>query len=154
MLYSHGADLDDQELFDLVSENRSMSRTLAEYGSQKSTSITTAKRLAQFLGDDMVKDKGLACQFIIAKQPEGTPVTDRAIPVAIFSAEPAIKKHYLRTWLKAGHQQVSLDIRCERRREVVGERAIRGGSIVLAHVLKMYFHHSLPLFLLFMHACM
>lgn len=62
MLYSHGADLDDQELFDLVSENRSMSRTLVDYGAQKSTSITTAKRLAEFLGDDMVKDKGLACQ--------------------------------------------------------------------------------------------
>ena len=62
ILYSRGVDLDDTELFDLVSENRSMSRTLGEYGSQKSTSITTAKRLAEFLGDDMVKDKGLACQ--------------------------------------------------------------------------------------------
>ena len=31
-------------------------------------------------------------QFIIARLPEGAPVTDRAIPVAIFSAEPAIRK--------------------------------------------------------------
>ena len=38
---------------------------LAEYGEQKSTSISTAKRLAEFLGDDMVKDKGLACQVRI-----------------------------------------------------------------------------------------
>ena len=37
----------DSELFDLISENRSMSRKLADYGSQKSTSISTAKRLAE-----------------------------------------------------------------------------------------------------------
>ena len=35
-----------------------MSKTLAEYGGQKSTSISTAKRLAEFLGDQMVKDAG------------------------------------------------------------------------------------------------
>ncbi len=37
----------DTELFDLVSENRSMSRKLEDYGEQKSTSISTAKRLAE-----------------------------------------------------------------------------------------------------------
>ena len=37
----------DSELFDLISENRSMSRKLADYGNQKSTSISTAKRLAE-----------------------------------------------------------------------------------------------------------
>ena len=37
----------DSELFDLISENRSMSRKLDEYGAQKSTSISTAKRLAE-----------------------------------------------------------------------------------------------------------
>ena len=42
-----------------------MSRMLSDYGQQKSTSISTAKRLAEFLGDQMVKDKGLACKFII-----------------------------------------------------------------------------------------
>lgn len=52
-----------------------------------------------------------ALQFIIARLPEDTPVTDRAIPVAIFSAEPSIRKHYLRKWLKAGQQQISLEIR-------------------------------------------
>ena len=38
-----------------------MSKTLAEYEGQKSTSISTAKRLAEFLGDQMVKDAGEAC---------------------------------------------------------------------------------------------
>ena len=37
----------DSELFDLISENRNMSRKLEEYGELKSTSISTAKRLAE-----------------------------------------------------------------------------------------------------------
>ena len=40
----------DSELFELISENRSMSRKLADYGDQKSTSISTAKRLAEVRG--------------------------------------------------------------------------------------------------------
>jgi len=82
----------DLELFDLISENRSMSRKLEDYGEQKSTSISTAKRLAevcqllsylvlycgfQFLGDQMVKDAGLSCRYIISRKPEGAPVTER-----------------------------------------------------------------------------
>ncbi|TFY56137.1 hypothetical protein EVG20_g9045 [Dentipellis fragilis] len=100
VLFSKAADLSDDELVELIAENRSMSKTLAEYGGQKSTSISTAKRLAEFLGDQMVKDKGLACKFIISERPLGMPVTDRAIPVAIFSAEESVKRLYLRKWLK------------------------------------------------------
>jgi DNA polymerase epsilon subunit 1 len=100
VLYSKADTLGDDELVDLIAENRSMSRTLAEYGAQKSTSISTAKRLAEFLGDQMVKDKGLACKFIISARPMGAPVTERAIPVAIFSAEESVKRVYLRKWLK------------------------------------------------------
>lgn len=37
----------DSELFELIAENRSMSRKLEDYGQQKSTSISTAKRLAE-----------------------------------------------------------------------------------------------------------
>lgn len=100
VLFSHADSLGDDELVDLIAENRSMSKTLAEYGTQKSTSISTAKRLAEFLGDQMVKDKGLACKFIISARPVGAPVTERAIPVAIFSAEESVKRTYLRKWLK------------------------------------------------------
>lgn len=77
VLYSKAANMPDSELFELISENRSMSRKLDEYGDQKSTSISTAKRLAEFLGDQMVKDAGLSCRFIISKKPEGAPVTER-----------------------------------------------------------------------------
>ena len=55
VLYSKGANMPDTELFELISENKSMSKSLAEYEGQKSTSISTAKRLAEFLGDQMVK---------------------------------------------------------------------------------------------------
>ena len=95
-----GKNLEDEELVELIAENRSMSKTLSEYAGQKSTSISTAKRLAEFLGDQMVKDKGLACKFIISARPSGAPVTERAIPVAIFAAEENIKRTYLRKWLK------------------------------------------------------
>lgn len=110
ILYSKAVDLHDEELFDLISENRSMSKTLSDYGSQKSTAICTARRLAEFLGDQMVKDKGLACQFIISAQPYNLPVSERAVPVAIFSAEPSVKKHYLRKWLRDNSLE-SFDIR-------------------------------------------
>ena len=31
----------------------------------------------QFLGDQMVKDAGLSCRFVISKKPQGCPVTER-----------------------------------------------------------------------------
>ncbi|KAJ3352743.1 DNA polymerase epsilon catalytic subunit [Entophlyctis luteolus] len=110
VLYSKGADMEDHELFELISENRSMSKSLEDYGAQKSTSISTAKRLAEFLGDAMVKDKGLACKFIISQKPVGLPVSERAIPVSIFQAEESVKRHFLRKWLKDSNL-IDVDIR-------------------------------------------
>ena len=92
--------MDDQELLELISERKTISKTVEEYEGRKSTSLTTANRLADFLGAEMIKDKGLNCNLIISKLPAGAPVTERAIPVAIFSCEPAIKRHFLRKWLK------------------------------------------------------
>ncbi|ODQ80376.1 hypothetical protein BABINDRAFT_35491 [Babjeviella inositovora NRRL Y-12698] len=100
VLDTKGAMLEDEDLIELICENRSMSKTLEEYGTQKSTSITTAKRLGEFLGEEMVKDKGLACKYIISSRPANAPVTERAIPVAIFLSELGIKRTYLRRWLK------------------------------------------------------
>ncbi|XP_012276956.1 DNA polymerase epsilon catalytic subunit A [Orussus abietinus] len=110
VLYSKGANIPDSDLLDLISENKSMSRKLDDYGAQKSTSISTAKRLAEFLGDQMVKDAGLACKYIVSRKPEGSPVTERAIPLAIFQSEPSVKKYYLRKWLKDNSLQ-NFDIR-------------------------------------------
>ena len=89
--------LEDEDLIELICENRSMSKSLADYGDQKSTSITTAKRLGEFLGEEMVKDAGLATKYIISAKPIGSPVTERAIPVSIFLL---IKRNILKKWLK------------------------------------------------------
>ncbi|KAI5747107.1 hypothetical protein M8J77_011093 [Diaphorina citri] len=110
VLYSKACNMPDSELFDLISEKKSMSKKLSDYGAQKSTSISTAKRLAEFLGDEMVKDAGLACKYIISKKPEGAPVTERAIPLDIFQAESSIKRHFLRKWLK-DNSITNVDIR-------------------------------------------
>ncbi|KAM7543304.1 hypothetical protein Aperf_G00000018284 [Anoplocephala perfoliata] len=111
VLHAKGAGMPDSELFDLISENRSMSRRLEDYGSHKSTSISTAKRLAEFLGDAVVREAGLSCRFIIARQPEQAPVTERAIPLAIFQVEPSVKRHFLRKWLKDPSITGDVDIR-------------------------------------------
>ena len=83
VLYRKGANMPDTKLFELMSENKSMSmsKALSEYEGQKSTSISTAKRLAEFLGDQMVKDAGITCRLIISKKPDRAPVTARAIPI-------------------------------------------------------------------------
>jgi len=101
VLDTQGESLDTEEIFDLISENRNMSRQLDDYGTQKGTSQTTARRLGEFLGAEIIKDKGLNCKFIIAERPHGAPVTERAIPTAIWKAESAVKKHFLKKWLKS-----------------------------------------------------
>ncbi|KAF8566604.1 hypothetical protein P879_05659 [Paragonimus westermani] len=111
VLYSKGSDMPDSELFDLIAENRSMSRRLEDYGSQKSTSLSTARRMAEFLGDQIVKDAGLSCRYVISRQPDGAPVTERAIPLVIFQAEPSVKRHYLRKWLKDPSLDEETDLR-------------------------------------------
>ena len=101
VLFSRASNMPDSELFDLIAENRFMSKSLSEYEGQKSTSISTAKRLAEFLGDQMVKEAGLACKFVISRKPENAPVTERAIPLAIFQSDPAVRSFYLKKWLKS-----------------------------------------------------
>ncbi|KAF7120543.1 hypothetical protein RHSIM_Rhsim13G0107600 [Rhododendron simsii] len=100
LLDNQGKDIADSELLDYISESSTMSKSLADYGQQKSCAVTTAKRLADFLGDAMVKDKGLRCQYVVACEPKGTPVSERAVPVAIFETDPEIVKFYVRKWCK------------------------------------------------------
>ncbi|CAI5468278.1 unnamed protein product [Closterium sp. Yama58-4] len=100
MLDSRGAGLEEEELLEHISESCTMSKALEEYGGRKSTAATTALRLADFLGEAMIKDKGLSCKYIVAKYPATSPVSERAIPVAIFNAEPEVMRVYLRKWCK------------------------------------------------------
>ena len=52
----------------------------------------------------MVRAAGLACQFLVSKAPVGSPVTDRAIPVAIFQADWRLRVKQLRKW--TGNRQI------------------------------------------------
>ena len=54
----------------------------------------------------MVKNGGLACKFIISKYPQGAPVTERTLPLAIFQADPKICVHFLRKWTKNSGIQI------------------------------------------------
>jgi len=90
VLDSEGRDMDDDELLEMISEKKTISKTLEEYEDRKATSLTTARRLADFLGEATVKDKGLSCNLILSKYPLGTPVTERAVPVDILHTRYAI----------------------------------------------------------------
>lgn len=57
----------DSELIEYLSESCVMSKSVDDYGERKSSAITTARRLAAFLGDDRLKDKGLVCNYVIAQ---------------------------------------------------------------------------------------
>jgi DNA polymerase elongation subunit (family B) len=100
MLDTQGEDLPVEEIIELLSENRSMSKTVEEYGDQKSVALSTAKRLGEFLGADTIKGKGLACKLLVSKFPSGAPVSERAIPTTIFSAHESVRRHFLRRWSK------------------------------------------------------
>lgn len=98
VLDTRGVDLEDEELIELISEESSMSKTMEEYGDRKSMAITTANRIAEFLGSDMIKNKGLNCKYIVSRTPEGTSVTERAVPCEIFKASEEVQMAYLKKW--------------------------------------------------------
>ena len=112
VLDNKGIDLDDEELIENISESSNMSKTMEDYGDRKSMAITTAKRISEFLGSDMIKDKGLSCKYVVSRMPEGTPVTERAIPVEIFKAEERIQTTFLRKWCNcSGLVDSAVDVR-------------------------------------------
>lgn len=100
ILDTYGKNLYDEDIFEQLSENKNMSESLEKYGESRSTSITTAKRLGEFLGEDMIRGKGQNCRFIISKYPINSPISDRAIPVAIFSSDENVQRYYLTRWQK------------------------------------------------------
>jgi len=98
ILESKGEYVNDSELIDYICECRVLQKRLADYGTQKSTSITCARRLQELLGKDIVKDKSLNVKFIISRKPESKQVTERAIPTVVFETDEAMMKKFLRKW--------------------------------------------------------
>ena len=110
VLDTKAAELSDEDLFELITENKNMSKELHEYGGAKSTAITCAKRLASFLGESILTGGALACKFVISKKPTETSVSQRAIPVEIFKTERPVMKQYLKRWTKDSNM-TDFDIR-------------------------------------------
>ncbi|KAI3381274.1 hypothetical protein SNEBB_003666 [Seison nebaliae] len=102
IIENEGNHITDEEIFHYLAERRSMSKSLGEYGEQKSTSITTAKRLIELLGNEIGKEKGLCCQFIISHSPIDANTSERAIPLAVFQTDLKTKLFFLKKWLKDG----------------------------------------------------
>ena len=100
ILLNQGHGLDDDELIDYICESRVLSKSLGEYDAQKGVAITAAKRLSEFLGEEIVQGKGLNCQYIISRKPVGCPVNERSIPISIFSTEDGVRRRFLKKWLK------------------------------------------------------
>lgn len=67
IIQSRGESMDDEELLELISESRSMSRKLSDYKQAKSMTVTTANRLGQLLGAETVKDAGVNCSWIVSR---------------------------------------------------------------------------------------
>lgn len=100
VIESKGKTMTDDELIYFFSESKSMSKSVEASGNHKSVQVTTATRLAEFLGvPDMLKSESISCHLLIANKPHGASATQRAIPVKIFSAEYEVKKTWLRRWL-------------------------------------------------------
>lgn len=95
-----GKDLDDHKLIDMIGENKVLSRGLSSYGKQKGSAITAARRLADFLGIEMVDSPGTNCNFIISRLPEGAALNERAIPLQVFKLDEDQKNALLKRWLK------------------------------------------------------
>uniref|UniRef100_A0A0G4HSL9 DNA-directed DNA polymerase n=1 Tax=Chromera velia CCMP2878 TaxID=1169474 RepID=A0A0G4HSL9_9ALVE len=100
VLDTQGENLTDEEIVDLISESKTMSKSVAEAGATKSMGITTAKRMAEFLGEGLLRDRNLRTHFVVTERPVGAPVCDRAVPVQIFAAEERQKAHFLKKWTK------------------------------------------------------
>lgn len=100
ILDTHGAHVDDEELLDLLTESSNMSKRLEAYEGQRTAQVTTARRLAELLGDQVVQSEGLKCAYVVANKPYGAMVTERAVPTAVFLTDPATKRRLLSKWLK------------------------------------------------------
>ncbi|GIQ86402.1 hypothetical protein KIPB_008252, partial [Kipferlia bialata] len=97
---TRGAHLDDETALFMIAESTNMRKTVAESAGNRSAAVTTATRLAAFLGETYLHTPSLKCEYIIASQPVGASVTDRAIPVLIFQADREVRNAMLRDWLQ------------------------------------------------------
>uniref|UniRef100_A0A1I8F8E6 DNA polymerase epsilon catalytic subunit n=1 Tax=Macrostomum lignano TaxID=282301 RepID=A0A1I8F8E6_9PLAT len=70
-----------------------------------------AKRLAEFLGEQMVKDAGLACRFVISKRPEALQSPNGPCRWRFSRPSPPFKRHFLAPLAANRPAYRNLDIR-------------------------------------------
>lgn len=112
IILKQGQDMSDENLFELIGDSKVLSKNISEYGEQKGVALTAAKRMAQFLGKTNVfQSAGTRLDFIISRQPEGKPVSERAIPISVFKLPTQSKIKFLREWLGYPEQEQSFEIK-------------------------------------------
>lgn len=111
ILLTQGEGMSDDQILDLLVEQNNMSKALDEYleAGQKSCAITCATRMKEFLGPDIVRDKGLATMYVIARKPDDSQITARAIPIQIFEfGNEVVRRKLLRKWTKCSDGDLDL----------------------------------------------
>eukprot|EP01053_Blabericola_migrator_P011571 Blabericola_migrator_1__11570@NODE_692_length_6847_cov_50_323894_g502_i0_p1_GENE_NODE_692_length_6847_cov_50_323894_g502_i0NODE_692_length_6847_cov_50_323894_g502_i0_p1_ORF_typecomplete_len808_score159_25DNA_pol_B/PF00136_21/2_9e76_NODE_692_length_6847_cov_50_323894_g502_i024454868 len=90
---------DWQDILQLVSESKTLSKSVADQKGYKSLGITAAKRLTELLKDETyIKDSGIKAEFVISARPAKVEKTSRAIPVAVFNEEAETREYWLSKW--------------------------------------------------------
>ena len=54
ILYKQGEGVEDEELLDYIAESKMLSKTIEEYDDRKGVALTAAKRMGEFLGEEIV----------------------------------------------------------------------------------------------------
>ncbi|PHJ19863.1 dna polymerase family b protein, partial [Cystoisospora suis] len=101
LLRSEGISVQDENaLEELIVTRKVLSKPVKNQGLGKSMSITTGKRLAEFLQNDTyLTDAPVSTQYIVVNRPFGAPKTARAIPVQILHADLSTKAFFYQKWL-------------------------------------------------------
>ncbi|EPR78048.1 DNA polymerase epsilon, partial [Spraguea lophii 42_110] len=100
LINNKGEDITDDEIFHMFSESKNMSKTFYEYEGRKTLSTVTLKKLSDIIGDEILNERNIKCEFIISKYPFDEPVANRTIPTIVFSVEEEIRKKILKKWIK------------------------------------------------------
>ncbi|KAH8582024.1 DNA polymerase epsilon catalytic subunit [Cryptosporidium sp. chipmunk genotype I] len=120
--------LDDEQLFFLISESKNMSKSVQQMGNAKSMSITTARRLFEFLQNpSYIQDKNIVCKFIVSEFPKGEDKSQRAVPLSIFSTPLETRISWLSKWLRMSRSGGG---RSKDEREQQGQEQVSDNSIL------------------------
>jgi DNA polymerase epsilon subunit 1 len=101
VLFEKAAGMEEDEVIEFIGESKVLSREIADYDAKKTVALTAGKRMCEFLGNDVMKGKGIRVGYVISKKPANDPVASRAVPIAIFGIQDEqIRLKFLRKWLK------------------------------------------------------